>query len=102
MWRLVERLGQGLGVEAASPILPLIVGSEAAALRASAQLLQRGFYVPAIRPPTVAPGTSRQGPPQTLATLADRTPMHAYLASLALAGACSGFSEESILNLARL
>ena len=56
----MQRLGQGLGVEATSPIVPLIVGSEAAALKASAQLLQRGFYVPAIRPPTVAPGTSRQ------------------------------------------
>ena len=55
----MQRLGQGLGVEAESPIVPLIVGSEAAALKASAQLLQRGFYVPAIRPPTVASGTSR-------------------------------------------
>ena len=60
LWGLVQRLGQGLGVKAESPIVPLIVGSEAAALKASAQLLQRGFYVPAIRPPTVAPGTSRQ------------------------------------------
>ena len=59
LWRLVERLAEGLGMPAESPIVPLIVGSEAAALSASAQLLQRGLYVPAIRPPTVAPGTSR-------------------------------------------
>jgi len=42
-----------------SPIVPIIVGSEAAALRAATMLLERGIYVPAIRPPTVAPDTSR-------------------------------------------
>jgi 8-amino-7-oxononanoate synthase len=42
-----------------SPIVPVILGDEAVALTASAQLLERGLYVPAIRPPTVAPGTSR-------------------------------------------
>lgn len=42
-----------------SPIIPVVMGSEAAALAASAALLERGFYVPAIRPPTVPPGTSR-------------------------------------------
>ncbi|KAK9827396.1 hypothetical protein WJX81_006330 [Elliptochloris bilobata] len=59
LWRLVERLGAGLGVRAASPIVPLVIGGEAAALAASAALLARGFHVPAIRPPTVAAGTSR-------------------------------------------
>ncbi|EIE27590.1 PLP-dependent transferase [Coccomyxa subellipsoidea C-169] len=59
LWRLVRQLGEGLGVDACSPIVPLIVGSEAAAVAASAALLEKGFYVPAIRPPTVAPGTSR-------------------------------------------
>jgi 7-keto-8-aminopelargonate synthetase-like enzyme len=42
-----------------SPIVPVVLGDESAALAASAQLLERGLYVPAIRPPTVAPGTSR-------------------------------------------
>jgi len=42
-----------------SPILPVIVGDEQAALDAAAALLARGLLVPAIRPPTVAPGTSR-------------------------------------------
>ena len=55
----MQRLGDGLGVEAQSPIVPVVLGSEAAAVSASAALLERGFYVPAIRPPTVAPGTSR-------------------------------------------
>jgi 8-amino-7-oxononanoate synthase len=59
LWRLVRQLGAGLGVAAQSPIVPLIIGSEAAAIAASSALLARGFYVPAIRPPTVAPGTSR-------------------------------------------
>ena len=61
LWRLVERLGAGLGVRAASPIVPVVIGSEADALAASAALLARGFHVPAIRPPTVPAGTSRCG-----------------------------------------
>ena len=42
-----------------SPIIPVVLGDEAAALAASARLLEQGLLVPAIRPPTVAPGTSR-------------------------------------------
>ncbi len=42
-----------------SPIIPVVLGSEQAALRASAALLEQGLWVPAIRPPTVAVGTSR-------------------------------------------
>ncbi|MGH9245489.1 MAG: aminotransferase class I/II-fold pyridoxal phosphate-dependent enzyme [Acidimicrobiales bacterium] len=42
-----------------SPIIPIVLGEEAAALAASTALLERGLLVPAIRPPTVAPGTSR-------------------------------------------
>jgi 8-amino-7-oxononanoate synthase len=42
-----------------SPILPVVCGSEARALAAAEALLERGILVPAIRPPTVAPGTSR-------------------------------------------
>ena len=42
-----------------SPIIPLVLGDEAAALRAAQLLLERGIFVPAIRPPTVAVGSSR-------------------------------------------
>lgn len=42
-----------------SPIIPVIVGSETRALQLSQQLWERGIYVPAIRPPTVAAGTCR-------------------------------------------
>lgn len=40
-------------------IQPIVLGSEAAALAASAALLERGFLVTAIRPPTVPQGTAR-------------------------------------------
>jgi len=42
-----------------SAIIPVILGDEAAALAASQQLLELGLLVPAIRPPTVAVGSSR-------------------------------------------
>lgn len=45
--------------EADCPIVPLIVGEPQAAVSLSQALLQHGFLVPAIRPPTVPRGTSR-------------------------------------------
>jgi len=42
-----------------SPIVPIVLGSESAALAASAALLKRGIWVPAVRPPTVPAGSSR-------------------------------------------
>jgi 8-amino-7-oxononanoate synthase len=50
------------GIEAApssTAIHPIIVGETRAALDAAARLQDRGFLVPAIRPPTVPEGTSR-------------------------------------------
>jgi 8-amino-7-oxononanoate synthase len=45
--------------DAQSAIVPVIVGATDAALRASALLLDEGFLVVAIRPPTVPAGTAR-------------------------------------------
>jgi 8-amino-7-oxononanoate synthase len=42
-----------------SPIVPYACGDEQRAIDAAAALVERGLVVPAIRPPTVAPGTSR-------------------------------------------
>jgi 8-amino-7-oxononanoate synthase len=42
-----------------TPIVPIVLGDEASALATAAGLLDRGLLVPAIRPPTVPPGTSR-------------------------------------------
>ncbi len=41
------------------PIIPLVIGSNEAAMQLSRQLEQAGFFVPAIRPPTVPEGTAR-------------------------------------------
>lgn len=43
----------------ATPIQPLVVGSNAAALALAARLREQGLWVPAIRPPTVPAGTAR-------------------------------------------
>ncbi|MHB1504617.1 MAG: aminotransferase class I/II-fold pyridoxal phosphate-dependent enzyme [Acidimicrobiales bacterium] len=51
----VERVASGH----ATPIVPVLLGSEQRALNASAALLDEGIWVPAIRPPTVPEGTSR-------------------------------------------
>ncbi len=42
-----------------SPIVPIVVGDERRAVELSAALLERGLLIPAIRPPTVPPGSSR-------------------------------------------
>ncbi|MCP9456197.1 MAG: 8-amino-7-oxononanoate synthase [Nitrospira sp.] len=54
----LRRLGFHL-TETVSPILPIIVGDAQTAVAFSNQLLARGIYAPAVRPPTVPPGTSR-------------------------------------------
>jgi 8-amino-7-oxononanoate synthase len=53
-----SRLGLQL-LPSETPIQPLVLGPEAAASAASAALFELGFWVPAIRPPTVPAGGSR-------------------------------------------
>lgn len=58
---LVEEL-RGMGCQLAgteTPVLPLLVGDEAAAVAASESLLAAGCYVPAIRHPAVPRGAAR-------------------------------------------
>jgi 8-amino-7-oxononanoate synthase len=55
---LLERL-HGRVASFPGAIVPLIVGSDAAALAAAAALRARGLFVPAIRPPTVPEGSAR-------------------------------------------
>ncbi len=50
--------GWNLG-SSTSQIVPLVLGTPEQALALAEQLAQAGLYVPAIRPPSVPPGTSR-------------------------------------------
>ena len=53
LWQWVKMF-QGV-----SPIIPIIIGSEQATLHIHERLLEEGFFVQGIRPPTVPRGTSR-------------------------------------------
>ncbi len=48
-----------LGLTKGAQIIPHIIGDTQVTMNKAAQLLDAGFYVPAIRPPTVPPGTAR-------------------------------------------
>jgi 8-amino-7-oxononanoate synthase len=59
--QLAADLRQAHLITAAPPaaILPVVLGTDARALAVANALAARGFFVPAIRPPTVPPGTAR-------------------------------------------
>jgi len=64
LWRNVRQMHDGLSAigiqtESNSPIIPLIVGGETAAVEMSQQLFKHGIFVPAIRFPTVPKGKAR-------------------------------------------
>ena len=65
LWDNREQLFQGLQAlgfkltNTESPILPIILNDPQLAMQMSRKLLERGIYIPAIRPPTVPKGTSR-------------------------------------------
>jgi 8-amino-7-oxononanoate synthase len=46
-------------LDSVTPIQPILIGDDAAALVIARELRAQGFYLRAIRPPTVPPGTSR-------------------------------------------
>lgn len=55
--RLLKRVG--CNTASPTPIIPVILGDEMRSIKTSHQMREEGFLVAAIRPPTVAPGTSR-------------------------------------------
>ncbi|HVA32939.1 MAG TPA: aminotransferase class I/II-fold pyridoxal phosphate-dependent enzyme, partial [Candidatus Baltobacteraceae bacterium] len=91
----VERLLQGLAAldveqpvaRCQGPIVALVLGSEERAMQFSHHLLVRKIFAPAIRPPTVAPGSSRL----RFSIRADHTPEHVDLLVKALRE-CTGTS----------
>jgi 8-amino-7-oxononanoate synthase len=70
--------GPPAGTAPRSPILPIVCGTNQAALRAAADLSEQGFLVPAIRFPTVPRGSARlrislsaSHPPEAVEALAE-------------------------------
>jgi 8-amino-7-oxononanoate synthase len=62
LWARVRELKSEIGnrkSEIPSAIIPVLIGDETRAVAASAALRERGFFVPAIRYPTVARGKAR-------------------------------------------
>ncbi len=57
--RLRESLRQWIVPESTTPIISIGIGADADAVRAARVLVERGFVVPAVRPPTVPEGTAR-------------------------------------------
>jgi 8-amino-7-oxononanoate synthase len=56
---IAKRVRSEFHLEGDSPIIPVIVGDERAALNAAAKFEEKGMLVLAVRPPTVAKGSSR-------------------------------------------
>jgi glycine C-acetyltransferase/8-amino-7-oxononanoate synthase len=64
LWRNVSEMKNGLSAlgirhESRSPIIPILIGDESAAVDISQKLYQHGIFAPAIRYPTVAKGKAR-------------------------------------------
>lgn len=59
LWSNISRLAELLGKKPISAIIPVILGTNQAALNASLALLETGYLVPAIRFPTVPRGSAR-------------------------------------------
>jgi 8-amino-7-oxononanoate synthase len=88
LWALTQKLrrillpGGGTGAEDGGPIIPVILGSSESALRKARELWEAGFFVPAIRPPTVPKGKARLR--VTLSALHSEPQIFALASALAL------------------
>jgi glycine C-acetyltransferase/8-amino-7-oxononanoate synthase len=80
-----------------TPIVPLVVGDADAAVAASERALARGVFAQAIRPPTVAPGTSRL----RLAVMASHTKSELREAGRVLAAEIPAASRAAIAQIER-
>jgi 8-amino-7-oxononanoate synthase len=96
LWALADRLRAALGAQGyqllpgETPILPVLVGANRAALRLAAALRERGVWVPAIRPPTVPEGTARL----RVTLMATHQDTHLEQAIAAFAAARAALAEE--------
>lgn len=102
LWARVRELRAGLAAlgwplpAEESPILPLIVGEETAALELAAKLREAGVFLPAIRYPTVPRGAARLRVSVTAAhTAADVAQLCEALGRLASPGKCEVRSAKS-------
>jgi 8-amino-7-oxononanoate synthase len=59
LWNNIHYLEQRLNRKLYSPIVPIVIGEERRTIEIGQTLFQAGFHVGTVRPPTVAPGTSR-------------------------------------------
>jgi 8-amino-7-oxononanoate synthase len=63
LWSNIDNFIRGMSLDIPesrrSPIVPITVGPNESAIALSTALLERGWHVQAIRPPTVPPGTAR-------------------------------------------
>jgi len=78
--RAARQLGLPL-LPSSTPIQPILLGDNARTLHASAALAERGFLVPAIRPPTVPAGRARLR--VTLSAVHEEAQIDALLEALA-------------------
>lgn len=80
LWANIDRFAGHLAIPPRSPIFRVIVGDNDAAMAMSAALLERGWHVQAIRPPTVPRGTARLR--ITMTASHDATQIDAFAADL--------------------
>lgn len=83
-------IGEGLLKNTASAIFPIILGSNARAISAFSYLMQNGFYIPAIRFPTVPKNSARL----RITLTANHTPEDIRLLILALKSVLQQFLKD--------